>query len=106
MLPDGPRTREYALSLVLAWAASHGKMIQRSHLRPPTRCCPHGIGRTHFCCERLTKLHFQGGFPARFLDGAAFPASLKDLCLGDGFNEGVEGVPWPPGLEKVCKVCT
>lgn len=30
-----------------------------------------------------------------------FPASLKDLCLGDGFNEGVQGVLWPPGLEKV-----
>lgn len=67
-------------------------------LASPRACPSDGLFNARI---RLTKLHFQGGFPAGFLDDAAFPPSLKDLCLGDGFNEGVQGVRWPPGLEKV-----
>lgn len=35
------------------------------------------------------------------LDGANFPSGLREMFLGDTFNQPIEDVVWPPALERL-----
>ncbi|CAN0110915.1 unnamed protein product, partial [Laminaria digitata] len=35
------------------------------------------------------------------LDGVTFPADLRELFLGNSFNQPIAGVAWPEGLERL-----
>lgn len=45
--------------------------------------------------------HVMMGLFNRAFDGATFPSRLREMFLGEGFNQPLGGIVWPQGLERL-----
>ncbi|CAM9412402.1 unnamed protein product [Ectocarpus fasciculatus] len=65
---------------------------------------PEGLECLSFCALRLScgpsGFAYRGSFN-RSLHGANFPSGLREIFLGDAFDQPIEDVLWPHGLERL-----